>query len=500
MHDTAVVESIVSGDSGGLAAAYDEYGDLVYAYCRSMLGEPEETADAVQATFVNAAAHAWRLHYPSQLRPWLFAIARSQCTRGHGHPVPGVFDTGALSIALGTKTERALLRSAVDGLSESERDILTLLWHGLDVDEAALVLGLSRDDIYSHFSRARDQLEASVSALLICQSGHRECPELDHLLRDWDGKLTVRVRDDISRHIEGCDTCAQRGEQELRPSLRLSLTPGALLGAAEEARAAVRPAPPWLRDRLLWLVTTDDAEAEAEREAMGKGVGAFGNNGFPKARRPRRTWPATPARPRLILSTAGGLAAVAALVALITVLGASKPASHTNAGRASTGIMSVQSTGRPGGASPSARPSDSPSATARPRNRPPTAPGTVSPVTVTQAAIAPTLTDPNAPAAQSGAVAGTVVAGTVTVSPSSLAVAAPFPSTFTITARGAAVHWSVSLPGSAAGQLSLSPSSGTLTAGQSVTVSVKATTAANFKATLTVSPGGHPVALTVGLG
>lgn len=506
MHDTAVVDSIVSGDSGGLAAAYDEYGDLIYAYCRSMLGDPEETADAVQATFVNAAAHAQRLHYSSQLRPWLFALARNQSMHRNGHTSPGVFDTGALSIALGTKAERALLRTAVDGLSDSERDTLTLLWHGLDVDEAALVLGVSRDDIYSRFSRARDQLETSVSVLLVCSYGRSDCLDLDDLLDGWDGTLTVHVRDKVSHHIEACDTCAQRSEQELHPSLLLSLTPGALLGAAEEARATVRPAPPWLRDRLLWLVTTDDAAAETERRAMSKGLEAFGNNGFPRARQPRRTWLTALARPRLALGTAGALAVAAVLIALIAVPGGSGSAVRAGASRANDGGLTVRPNG-PGATSPSVAVSMSmsmsPSAKARPSHRPPAARSAGSPSVVAQsmvvpgvpaAAGVPAAPQPNAPSASR------TVTGAVTVSPSSLAVAAPFSSAFTITAKGAAVHWTASLPGSVASQLSLSRSSGTLAAGQSVTVSVKPTTAANFMTTITVGPGGHAITVTVGLG
>src|SRR5262249_22265966 len=160
------------------------------------------------------------------------------------------------------------LRAAIDGLSADERDILGLLWHGLDVDEAALVLGLSRDEAYSRFSAARDQLEASVVVLVVSNHGRGECPALDGLLGDWDGQLTERLRDKIAHHIEGCESCGECRDGELRPALLLNLTPGALLGAAEEARGMTRPAPPWLRDRLLWLVTTDDPGAEAERRAM----------------------------------------------------------------------------------------------------------------------------------------------------------------------------------------------------------------------------------------
>jgi hypothetical protein len=46
----------------------------------------------------------------------------------------------------------------------------------------------------------------------------------------------------------------------------------------------------------------------------------------------------------------------------------------------------------------------------------------------------------------------------------------------------------------------VSQSSGTLSSGQSVTISVSAQNANSFRTTLTFSPGGHQVAVAVGLG
>ena len=52
MRDREVVASIVAGDPEGLAAAYDKYAGDLYGYCRSLLREPDDAADAVQDTFV----------------------------------------------------------------------------------------------------------------------------------------------------------------------------------------------------------------------------------------------------------------------------------------------------------------------------------------------------------------------------------------------------------------------------------------------------------------
>ena len=94
------------------------------------------------------------------------------------------------------------MRAASGGLGASERDIVTQLWHGLDLREVALVLGVSRSHAHSLLCRARDQLEASVAALLVSRTGPPDCPALAALLTEWDGALTVLVRERVGRHTE----------------------------------------------------------------------------------------------------------------------------------------------------------------------------------------------------------------------------------------------------------------------------------------------------------
>ncbi|HEV2345869.1 MAG TPA: sigma factor, partial [Actinocrinis sp.] len=55
MQDRDLVAAIVAGDPAGLAAAYDRYASALYAYCRTMLRDPEDASDALQDTFVVAA-------------------------------------------------------------------------------------------------------------------------------------------------------------------------------------------------------------------------------------------------------------------------------------------------------------------------------------------------------------------------------------------------------------------------------------------------------------
>jgi hypothetical protein len=91
-------------------------------------------------------------------------------------------------------------------------------------------------------------------------------------------------------------------------------------------------------------------------------------------------------------------------------------------------------------------------------------------------------------------------AGTLTVSPATVVLTPVLGSTLTLTAHGGPVSWSISEPGSLIGRLAVSPSSGTLAAGQSVQVSISVSGLASLDTTLTVNPGGHPVTVVLGLG
>jgi RNA polymerase sigma factor (sigma-70 family) len=81
MRDGEVVAAIVAGDPDGIAQAYDKYAMPLYSYCRSLLREPADAADAVQDTFLIATAKLGGLRDPGKLRSWLYAVARNECYR-----------------------------------------------------------------------------------------------------------------------------------------------------------------------------------------------------------------------------------------------------------------------------------------------------------------------------------------------------------------------------------------------------------------------------------
>lgn len=317
----------------GLAATYDRYADRLYTYCRFLLPDPADAVDAVEDTFLVAVE---RLPGPPDdewLRPWLFAVARNAClSRLQSGQALAAFDAGHGDAG------HALLRAALRGLTPADRDVIGMLWHGLEIAEIALAFGTSRDAALSLFSRARDQLELCVGTLVIARAGHGSCQGLRAVLGDWDGRLTVPLARKLSRHIDRCAACGARRREELRPALLLSLTPGALLGAAATDEALRRAAASTRMLRRQALATAADPSPEGAeiRAAACMRQGSFGENGFPKplGAGGRRGLRGPSGRIRLVAAGSAVLAIAIAVTGAIVLSGGGRPAGSANAGLA----------------------------------------------------------------------------------------------------------------------------------------------------------------------
>ena len=278
MQDREVVAAIVAGDPEGIAAAYDTYALPLHSYCVSLLHEPADAADAVQDTFLIATAKLGGLRDPGKLRSWLYAVARNECYRRlrAGQATSALDEAGDLTaegVDVASAVEQAEVRQfvqdAIAGLNPGERDVIELsLVQGLDGDELADTLGVSRNHAHALVSRARSQLERSLGALLVARTGREDCTALDALLTGWDGQLTALMRKRISRHIDQCQTCGELKRRELTPALFAGALPlVALL--------------PGFREHVLKTCADSSAAGLARRASVADRAGQFGPSGFP---------------------------------------------------------------------------------------------------------------------------------------------------------------------------------------------------------------------------
>jgi hypothetical protein len=382
---------------------------------------------------------------------------------------------------LGLAAERAdlrsLVRAAIAGLNPGEREVIELtLRHDLEGPDLAGALGVPVNQAHALASRARGQLERSLGALLVARSGREDCPELDEILASWDGEITVLLRKRVSRHIEQCDICGERKRRELSPAMLLGALPVFML-------------PPGLRQQVLRLVSDARPEAARYREHVVRQSEPFGRSGFPVPVepfgrvRPRGRTIAFATVAALLLLLVGGVATAAMLR---HGGGTTDAAAHGAATLGASPSSSVSPTGpgkspdvkhakKAASASPSAAPSSSnpASPTPAPKKTTPT-----SKPTPTKSPT-PSPTPPPSP-------------GTLSETPSTIRIADLGDSaTFTLTANGGAVSFTITGPTG----LSISPASGDLTSGDTVTVTVTAVGNGppDFVNDLTLDPGGLSV-------
>jgi RNA polymerase sigma factor (sigma-70 family) len=246
--DAELVRAAAAGDRGAFAAIYDRYADRLHDFCWSVLRDRDEAADATQDAFLVAAERLGQLRDPERLRPWLYAVARSQAlrrVRARSRVAPEEEMTELPDPAGGPEqaAERSDLRelvwNAAAGLSGRDRALLDLhLRHGLEGAELGQAMGVEPGHAYVLLSRLRDQVERSLGALLVARLGRDDCPDLAAILSGWDGRFTPLIRKRVARHVDACDVCGERR--------RTAASPLALLAAVPPM-----PAPAFLRDRVL---------------------------------------------------------------------------------------------------------------------------------------------------------------------------------------------------------------------------------------------------------
>ena len=509
MQDGEIVEAITAGDAAGLAAAYDRYAPALYAYCRSLLADAADAADAVQDTFIIAAAKVRGLRDPERFRPWLYAVARNECFRqlralGLSAPLDVVPEVTAQDRdpAAGAEREelRALVAAALTGLSPGDREVIELnLRHTLDGADLADALGVSRPQAQALVSRARSQFEGSLGVLLVARDGREACPGLEDILAGWNGELTILLRKRVNRHIETCEVCSERKRHELSPAMLLSLLPMVALPAG-------------LREQLFRLVVDRSPAGVGYRDLVVRRAAPFSHSGFPRPiESPRRIYGA-----RTMVAAASVAIVAAALLGTGTVFvlealhhkGGTPVSAATIGPTAAPEPMASGShrakaagikhhSGSDNGGSVGGSPQPSPAAASQPGSESGSGPGSGSQPTSNPQ---PTPTQhshtPKPPPSSPPSSPGTLVASTSSVILSTSGGA--YTGEFTLTAQGGAVSGFTIADPAPAGDLLITPSSGgTLQSGQSVTVTVTVTSDVGlaFETDLTVQPGNLTIAV-----
>ena len=76
--DAELVARVLAADREAFATVYDRYGNRLYDFAYSMMRHREDAADAVADSFLTFAERLTQLRDPDRLRPWLYAVVRSE--------------------------------------------------------------------------------------------------------------------------------------------------------------------------------------------------------------------------------------------------------------------------------------------------------------------------------------------------------------------------------------------------------------------------------------
>jgi RNA polymerase sigma-70 factor (ECF subfamily) len=171
--DSHLVERLRQLETLAFDELYQREKSGLYAFLLRLARDPNSAADLFQNVWLKLAAHAPRLRPESNLRAWLFTVARHEYVsfrRAQALDLSRLLLLGLEPAREPAGTERdarlGALDAALSRLGDADREVLLLAGgDGLDSEEAAGVLGISAVAFRKRLARARHRLAAQLAAL-----------------------------------------------------------------------------------------------------------------------------------------------------------------------------------------------------------------------------------------------------------------------------------------------------------------------------------------------
>lgn len=200
-----------SSEAGELL--YRRYGAALERFCRSILADPHEAADAAHDTWLRALTALAGGADPANFKGWLFAIARNRCTDSfrvvRTEPLDGVAEDSAhpgmpLDERHEQQAEIEALWADLRSLSEAQRRAFVM----------TEVLGMTGEDVAASMQRSAESCRSLVAdartAVRERQRGRQsDCADVRAQL------LTTRGRSrSVDAHLQVCRACRREARRE----------------------------------------------------------------------------------------------------------------------------------------------------------------------------------------------------------------------------------------------------------------------------------------------
>jgi RNA polymerase sigma factor (sigma-70 family) len=229
--DDRLAAEAARGDRAAFAALYERHHGTLYRYCRSIAGDPDDAADALQSTMASALAAIAARDAAAPVRAWLFRIAHNESiSLVRRRRVAAPLDADALvgsDVEADAERRRALAQLVADlgELSDRQRGALMMReLSGLGHAEIAAALATSEGAVKQAIFEARSALhDFAAGREMACESVQRR-------LSDGDGR-TARSRH-VRGHLRECAACREfRDELRARRSELAAIAPAATAAA-----------------------------------------------------------------------------------------------------------------------------------------------------------------------------------------------------------------------------------------------------------------------------
>lgn len=204
--DDRLVKLAAAGDSRAFAAIYERHHQALYRYCRSIVGNADDAADALQSTMASALRGLTGERREIDLRPWLFRIAHNESVSllRKRRPHATIDDALELEAPAHDPAVKQRLKELVADLRElpdSQRSALVMHeLSGLRYREVAAALDTSEPHARQLVYEARTALHD------LAEGRAMECDNVRRTISDGDRRVLRGRR--IRSHLRTCSDCA----------------------------------------------------------------------------------------------------------------------------------------------------------------------------------------------------------------------------------------------------------------------------------------------------
>jgi len=204
--DDRLAQLAAEGDERAFARIYERHHQGLYRYCRSILRNDEDAADALQNTMVKALRALRGESRSIALKPWLYRIAHNEAIsllrrRGYDQPIDRVVEIPDTEQVDGAARERlrALIADLAE-LPERQRGALVMReLNGLSYAEIGAALDSSPAAAKQSVYEAREALhQLAEGRAMGCDAAHR--------LISANDRRILRGRK-LRAHLRSCDGC-----------------------------------------------------------------------------------------------------------------------------------------------------------------------------------------------------------------------------------------------------------------------------------------------------